>query len=180
LFVLRFFFFMANQPPPQLFLPDESATIRAGFCLGQAIMALGIKSLLVAISGDLGAGKTTFGQGLGQALGAPTGAVKSPTFALGHEYQGDLAFSHLDLFRLEDNPLSQFLEAGLEEFLGGLCLVEWPERLPASFWPSPKLDLALAINGVGRNLSGEGKAIEAQNVWAFMTQEFIAGTRTCA
>jgi tRNA threonylcarbamoyladenosine biosynthesis protein TsaE len=163
-----------------LFLPDKSATIRAGFCLGQAILTLKLTTFLVAISGDLGAGKTTLCQGLGEAFKAPPGEVKSPTFALAHEHQGLVAFSHLDLYRLEDNPLTEFFEAGLEEFLGGLCLVEWPQRLPASFWPNPKLNLFLTQKGDGRILSGQDFGQDARNVWALFNETFVAGTRTCA
>jgi tRNA threonylcarbamoyladenosine biosynthesis protein TsaE len=169
--------------PLELFLPDEPATKRAGHCLGQAIISLAVNSLFVALRGDLGAGKTTLCQGLGEALGAPPGEVKSPTFALAHEHRGQIGFSHLDLFRLENDPAREFIEAGLDERLEGICLVEWPERLPDSFWPDQRLELTLSRPpaGEGRTLTGRGLTEEAQSVYAFSRQLFLSmGNKTCA
>ncbi|MDR2142474.1 MAG: tRNA (adenosine(37)-N6)-threonylcarbamoyltransferase complex ATPase subunit type 1 TsaE [Deltaproteobacteria bacterium] len=161
--------------PLELFLPDESATRRAGFCLGQALVTLGLRVLTVTLRGELGAGKTTFCQGVGQALGVPTGEVRSPTFSLAHEHQGVIPFSHLDLYRLERDPYAEFLEAGLEESLAGVCLVEWAQRLPDSFWPLTRLDLTLTpASSGGRALRGRGLAPQAQKVWALLTHQYLA------
>jgi tRNA threonylcarbamoyladenosine biosynthesis protein TsaE len=163
-----------------LFLPDEEATKLAGQALGQTLLTYG-SPLLVALRGQLGVGKTTFCQGLGRALGLPDGDVKSPTFNLAHEHQGKLTFSHLDLYRLESNPLTQFLEAGLDEYLAGLCLVEWPERLPDSWWPPERLELTFALADPGRILHGRGICPLAQDLWSRTTQLFLSWEkRTCA
>lgn len=79
---------------------------------------------VVCLEGDLGAGKTTFTQGLAAALGVP-GRVNSPTFCIVQEH-GKLV--HMDLYRLkgEDDVLS----TGWEDYLadGAILVVEWPER----------------------------------------------------
>jgi tRNA threonylcarbamoyladenosine biosynthesis protein TsaE len=82
---------------------------------------------VVLVSGEVGAGKTTFVRGACRELGV-AGPVTSPTFALGRRYQGRLPVSHLDLYRLEapaeEDPglLAEYLAAD------GVAFVEWPER----------------------------------------------------
>jgi tRNA threonylcarbamoyladenosine biosynthesis protein TsaE len=88
---------------------------------------------VIALHGDLGAGKTQLVKGLAQGLGI-SARVYSPTFALVNLYQGGrLVLSHLDLYRL-DTP-SQVLSAGLEDYFApsGVTVVEWAER-----WFGPK------------------------------------------
>jgi len=82
---------------------------------------------VLALHGDLGAGKTCFIQGLAEALGV-TATVSSPTYTLIGEYQGRLPFYHADLYRLEE--AEQAVRAGLDEYLhgNGVTAVEWAER----------------------------------------------------
>jgi tRNA threonylcarbamoyladenosine biosynthesis protein TsaE len=84
---------------------------------------------VVALSGDLGSGKTQLVKGLAQGLGS-TDPVRSPTFALLNEYGGGrLPLYHLDLYRLNDTE--SIFRAGLSEYLiqqTGLTAVEWAER----------------------------------------------------
>ncbi|HET7625326.1 MAG TPA: tRNA (adenosine(37)-N6)-threonylcarbamoyltransferase complex ATPase subunit type 1 TsaE [Verrucomicrobiae bacterium] len=85
--------------------------------------------LVIAMSGDLGAGKTRLVKGFARGLGF-RGRVHSPTFALVNVYSGGrLTIFHLDLYRLETRE--QILAAGLEEYLNprGVALIEWAERL---------------------------------------------------
>jgi tRNA threonylcarbamoyladenosine biosynthesis protein TsaE len=90
---------------------------------------------VIALSGDLGAGKTQFVRGVARGLGTP-GRVHSPTFTLVNEYGGGrLKLFHLDLYRLETPE--QILEAGIGELFPpeGLAVIEWAERLAAGHWP---------------------------------------------
>lgn len=140
----------------EIFLADATATIAAGAKLGAALgqaltdgrLAL---PLLITLTGDLGAGKTTFTQGLGQSLGVKDpNEIISPTFTLANEYQGHVSIFHLDLYRLPDQE--QFYEAGLDEYLtrSAVTLIEWPDRLP--YWPDHRLDVALTFKDKGRVL----------------------------
>jgi tRNA threonylcarbamoyladenosine biosynthesis protein TsaE len=91
---------------------------------------------VVALNGDLGAGKTVLSRGIAAALGF-TGDVHSPSYALVHEYPGGrLPIFHMDLYRLAQastGAAPDWHEIGLDHYFqqGGVCLIEWAERLPA-------------------------------------------------
>ena len=105
----------ASEEETQAVARELSATLRAGDVL--------------LVSGDLGAGKTTFVRGLAEGLGINPRAVSSPTFTLVHEYRGDgLTLYHADLYRLESAATD---DLGLEEIgvKDGVLAIEWPDRL---------------------------------------------------
>ncbi|PYR75111.1 MAG: tRNA (adenosine(37)-N6)-threonylcarbamoyltransferase complex ATPase subunit type 1 TsaE [Acidobacteria bacterium] len=84
---------------------------------------------VLLLSGDLGAGKTTFVRGLAEGLGIDPGDVSSPTFTLLHEYRGGrLTLYHADLYRLDKTATD---DLGLEEtgVRDGVLAIEWPDRL---------------------------------------------------
>jgi len=83
---------------------------------------------VVALQGDLGAGKTVVCRGICRALGF-LGGVHSPSYALVHEYPNDPPIYHLDLYRL--GPHADLDEIGIDHyaFSQGITLIEWPERL---------------------------------------------------
>lgn len=115
--------------------PEE--TRRAAGTLAPALQA----GAVLALHGDLGAGKTCFIQGLAEALGV-TATVSSPTYTLIGEYQGRLPFYHADLYRL-DEP-AEALRAGLDDYLygDGVTAVEWAERA-ATLLPAHTLHVHL-------------------------------------
>ena len=97
--------------------------------LGESLGRAASHGLVIALSGELGAGKTQLVKGLARGLGI-TARVHSPTFTLVNEYAGGrLTLFHLDLYRLETRK--QILAAGLEDFLqpDGVAVVEWAERI---------------------------------------------------
>ncbi len=102
--------------------------------LGEKFGRAAQRGQIIALSGDLGAGKTQFVRGLARGLEIPA-RVHSPTFTLVNEYGGGrLRLFHLDLYRLE--TAAQFLSAGVEEFLqpDGVSVIEWAERLEDGRW----------------------------------------------
>jgi tRNA threonylcarbamoyladenosine biosynthesis protein TsaE len=96
--------------------------------LGRAQATLLRRGDVLALCGDLGAGKTHFVKGLAAALGTDA-AVTSPTFTLIHEYPGGrLPLYHFDFYRLDDED--EALKIGLDEYLDGdgICVIEWADK----------------------------------------------------
>jgi tRNA threonylcarbamoyladenosine biosynthesis protein TsaE len=100
---------------------------------------------LIALHGDLGAGKTEFAKGFGAGLGV-TATINSPSYVLMTEYLGRLPLFHVDLYRLEDD--FDGLASGLldERQAAGVSLVEWAERLGSSL-PRERLDVVIGGSG---------------------------------
>jgi len=81
---------------------------------------------VVAVSGELGAGKTTFVRGAARALGV-TGPISSPTYTIGHRYSAPTPVAHLDLYRIEGLDPEEW--GDLEPYFdGSIAFVEWPEH----------------------------------------------------
>jgi tRNA threonylcarbamoyladenosine biosynthesis protein TsaE len=96
--------------------------------LGESWGRAAKNGLVIALTGDLGAGKTQFVKGIARGLGI-TARVHSPTFTVVNIYTGGrLTLFHLDLYRLETKD--QILSAGIEEYLrpNGVAVIEWAER----------------------------------------------------
>jgi tRNA threonylcarbamoyladenosine biosynthesis protein TsaE len=96
--------------------------------LGKKIGAFLLPNEVLALTGDLGAGKTTLIQGIAEGLGVKD-YVTSPTFIIINEYQGRFPFYHIDLYRLDE--VSQIEDLGIEEYFNkdGVCVIEWAEKL---------------------------------------------------
>lgn len=113
----------------KIFLFNAEATRSLGVKLGQSLPA----GSVILLEGDLGAGKTTLVQGIGEGLGIED-AIVSPTFTLINEYpEGRIPLYHLDLYRLEPSEVEALnLESYWEgvEFPLGIIAIEWAERLP--------------------------------------------------
>ncbi|NJP10186.1 MAG: tRNA (adenosine(37)-N6)-threonylcarbamoyltransferase complex ATPase subunit type 1 TsaE [Leptolyngbyaceae cyanobacterium RU_5_1] len=126
-----------------LHLPNPEATRQLGVQLGQSLPA----GSVVLLEGELGSGKTTLVQGIGEGLGI-TEAIDSPTFTLINEYSsGRLPLYHLDLYRLESaEAAALYLETYWEgvEVEPGIVAIEWAERLP--YKPSSYLVVQLTYN----------------------------------
>ena len=134
---------------PAIQLPDPDATLAFGRRLAASLRVGDV----IALSGALGAGKTTLARGVLEGLGHQ-GEVASPSFPIVLAYarpEVRLPLWHVDLYRIEDP--SELAELGLDEARGeAAMLIEWPERLPA-LWPET-LHLTLAdAPGGGRVLT---------------------------
>ena len=118
---------------------DEAGTRALGRALGAALRG----PLVVALDGDLGAGKTCFAQGAAAGLGVADEVV-SPTFVLLAEYEGRLPLLHGDAYRLRPGEAE---DIGLEELVEGwpgLVLIEWADRV-AELLPDDRLRVELRI-----------------------------------
>lgn len=130
--------FLADDAATAAFGEDLALTVKAGDCL--------------ALSGDLGAGKTALSRALIRAL-ADDGTIEvpSPTFTLVQAYELRLPVSHFDLYRLGDE--SEIAELGLDEALEkGVALIEWPDRAGDSL-PKRSVRIAIMHEGTGRRLT---------------------------
>jgi len=130
----------------KLSLADADATRRWGVTLGQTLAA----GSVILLEGDLGAGKTTLVQGIGEGLGI-TDPIVSPTFTLINEYpSGRIPLYHLDLYRLEPPEvaalnLENYWEAVEVPF--GIVAIEWAEKMP--YKPENYLRICLTYDGEG-------------------------------
>jgi len=131
--------------------------------IGKSIGSLLLPGDVVALVGELGAGKTQFIKGLAAGAGIRKPAyVSSPSFTLINEYEGKIPFYHIDLFRLETEKEAGDL--GLEEYFQGIGItaIEWADKIP-SLLPREMLFIHIAYAGKNtRSLEiiGNGKRYE--------------------
>ena len=125
-------------------LPDEQATLALGAAVGLALEP----GLVIYLTGELGAGKTTLARGLLRALGHE-GAVKSPTYTLVEVYEvSRLHLHHFDFYRFHDPR--EWTDAGFRESFNGrtVSLIEWPEKAAGQLPPADlQIDLGLLASG---------------------------------
>jgi tRNA threonylcarbamoyladenosine biosynthesis protein TsaE len=119
------------------------ASLRETESIGRAIGQILHEGDVIALIGDLGAGKTALVRGIVSGLDAPSTFVTSPTFMLMHQYHGRLPLTHMDLYRL--NSLEEAEAIGLAEVLAddGVTAIEWADRFP-SLLPSDRLEIRLS------------------------------------
>ncbi|MCL2627120.1 MAG: tRNA (adenosine(37)-N6)-threonylcarbamoyltransferase complex ATPase subunit type 1 TsaE [Oscillospiraceae bacterium] len=122
---------------------SELETVREGEKLGKTLKP----GAVVALYGELGAGKTAFTRGLAQGLGINM-SVSSPTFTIVNEYLGDTALFHFDMYRLEKED--ELFDIGWDDYhdRGGVCVVEWSEKVPGAFPPDT---ITVRFNILGDN-----------------------------
>ncbi len=148
----------------ELKLPDEAATQRLGAALAVSLPDLRSGSLLLALQGELGTGKTTLARGLLRALGVE-GPIRSPTFTLVEPYETRAGtIHHLDLYRLQGAP-AELDALGYRDYRGmpGLVIVEWPERCGTALGPA---DLSITIEHLPAGRGGRiVAATESGRAW---------------
>ena len=119
--------------------------------LAEALGALLAGGEFICLYGDLGAGKTTFVQGMAKGLGVREEYITSPSFALVNEYAGRTPLYHIDLYRLSGPE--DIEDIGFAEYPGdGVAAVEWPERA-GDFLPGDRLEISIEYEGEGRRMN---------------------------
>jgi tRNA threonylcarbamoyl adenosine modification protein YjeE len=154
-----------------LFLEDEAATIRLGEDLALALK----QGDCLALSGDLGAGKSSLARALLRAVADDDALeVPSPTFTLVQSYDLRIPVSHFDLYRLADS--SELTELGFDEALhDGICLVEWPEMAEDGL-PSERVTLKLEHQGAGRRATIAASAKQTARIRRVLAiRDFLTG-----
>ena len=125
-------------------LRDTAETEQFGEVLGDLLRSTTAHpgALILLLSGDLGAGKTTMVRGLASGLGADPGAIASPTFTIRMDHRGEArALVHIDAWRISADDLEQI---GFDELCTGdaVIAIEWPERITTSI-PARHIRIAL-------------------------------------
>ncbi len=123
--------------------PSEAATRK----LGQRLARLLFPGTVVALIGQLGAGKTHLVHAIAEGLRvADSRVVTSPTFVLIQEYEGRLPIYHFDAYRLRGE--GEFSDLGAHEYFSGngVCLVEWADRVTGSL-PAEHLRITITVTG---------------------------------
>lgn len=116
---------------------------------------------MIALRGGLGAGKTTFVKGFALGLGVDE-EVTSPTYTIVSEYEGRLRLHHVDAYRLSGPE--DFASVGGEELVGdsgGICLIEWSERISGALPPSAVVAEIEVEEDGSRLLRLDGEGLEA-------------------
>lgn len=119
--------------------PEE--TLRLGAFLGKYLT----NGSVIALSGELGCGKTCLAQGIARGLGVPDDLyVTSPSYTLVNEYPGRLRLFHVDLYRIEN--IVELDEIGLDEIIGcdGVAVIEWAEKM-IEVIPKERLSISISM-----------------------------------
>ncbi len=139
---------------------SASETQALGQALGSVLAAARDRGLVIALDGDLGAGKTVFVKGLATGLGGAADLVSSPTFVIAQRYDdGALRLHHVDLYRIEDE--SELDGFGFDEMLDppAVAAIEWSCRFPQAL-PRDHLAVAIARDAKGGD---DGRCLEVES-----------------
>ena len=125
----------------------EEDTLEIARALGE-VLAPGD---VVALTGELGAGKTVFCKGVGEALGISPARIVSPSFTIVTEHPGRVTLCHVDVYRLSSEAEAQ--DIGLDEILCGdrVCVVEWAEKI-RFLLPNECIKVTFLISGGDRRI----------------------------
>lgn len=119
---------MTKTTTMNLVLKNSDETLKLGEIIGKSINP----GSIIALTGDLGAGKTVFVKGIARGLGVKE-EPNSPTFVIMNSYEGRMPLYHFDLYRLSDED--EMIGIGYEEYFygDGVCAVEWADRIQEIF-----------------------------------------------
>ena len=155
---------MGDDTPLTHALADEAETV----AFARKIAAVARIGDVIALSGELGAGKSVFARGFVRGLMPEVDEVPSPTFTLVQVYEAPaFAIHHFDLYRLE--RADDAVELGIEDaFADAVSLIEWPDRL-GGLLPARRLGVTLAT--VADDQNARTATLTATDAWAERLQE---------
>lgn len=115
--------------------------------LAQNIESEKFPNMVICLNGDLGSGKTVFAKAFASAMGIDE--VSSPTFSIIKEYNGELPFYHMDVYRVNDNVDN----LGIEEYFEkeGVTIIEWADMI-REYLPKNRLDIKIKVTGENTRL----------------------------
>lgn len=149
--------------------PDE--TMRFGADLGRHLFP----GAVIALSGDLGSGKTCLAQGIARGLDVPEDSyVTSPTYTLVNEYHGRLTLFHVDVYRLEG--IADLEDIGFDEIVAGdgVTVIEWAEKIMPGL-PHNHLSIVLSIiDDQSRSFEISGHGEEYRDIMRALSESFPA------
>ena len=126
----------------EFFSNSPTATLNLGKKIGECLQT----GSIIALTGELGCGKTLLTRGICAGLDVPPRQVSSPTFVLVNEYQGRLLVLHMDLYRL--GSIEDGFEIGIMDYFSraasGVMIIEWAEKM-ASLLPEDVLNIEFEI-----------------------------------
>lgn len=130
---------------------SEQETFQLGASIGKKLSP----NVVIALYGDLAAGKTTLIKGIASGIGGiDPHEINSPTFTFLNVYEGLKSFFHFDLYRLKTQD--EFLQMGFDEYFysGGVCCIEWAERVRLLL-PEKRIDISMKHQGESRKITIE-------------------------
>lgn len=140
---------------------SQSETLEMGKIIGRHLK----EGDVVALVGELGAGKTCFAQGIACGIGVPEAyAVTSPTFTFINEYPGRVSLFHMDMYRLGD--LDETMDMGLDEYFDGdgVTVIEWAERIQVIL-PERALNISIVyVDETVRDVTFSGNADQFDSI----------------
>ena len=120
---------------------------------------------VVALIGDLGAGKTVISKGLCSGLGVEEDYITSPTYTIINQYDGKIPVYHIDLYRLKNS--SELYNLGWDEYIygHGTCIIEWADKA-GEMLPEEYLTINIEVTGKNnRKITLQAKGESYENTW---------------
>lgn len=160
---------MTDRENMEIRVTDAEDTIKLGEIIGKSLEP----GSIIALRGDLGAGKTVLVKGIARGLGVEDEPV-SPTFVIMNAYEGRIPLYHFDLYRI--SGADELMSIGADEFLfgGGVSAVEWAERVEEIF---PEYTIYIDIKMPG---PGSGAAENTREIKIEGKKEWVSSFRSTA
>ena len=152
---------MTGNESVEIYLNSSEETLKLGEIIGKSLNP----GSIIALVGDLGAGKTVLVKGIAKGLGLEE-EPNSPTFVIMNYYEGEIPLYHFDLYRLSDED--ELVGIGYDEcfFGNGVCAVEWADRISEIFPEHTiKIDITIPESDIDDSVTKRVIKIEGNNEW---------------